>query len=476
MTTKRNQPCPCGSGKRYKNCCAVRQNNLPASASKKELACSLVDQGNVMLGEEKHEEALKLYQEALAMYPEYARAHYNIGVVLKLLGQMEKAAASYEKALLIEPEDIEALNNLGVILRGLGRLEEAAAKYRMALAIKPENAETHNNLGVLLRKLGRIEEAAASYEQALAIRPEYAEVSNNKGVILNAQGRIEEAISCFKKALALRPDFPQAQTHLAIIAWVNGDWDECRNYLDHISNSTEKLSGEDIKFVSPYFNFLDRLLTYRGLNPARYVKDKNLPIIYVVGDSHCLSTANTKINFKGAKYLAEAKIVIGCKAWHLANKNNNIFKYEFEKRIESTPAGATAILMFGEIDCRLEEGIIKHFKKNNVNLAESIIALVNDYFEYILRIVNHRNIFPIICNVPARFIEQGLVSDTDKKLLDEVLAKFNQALEDNAVKRQLTLLDVYTFSKINGGETNNGCHIDNNHLRPSVFQYLIKDL
>ena len=114
-------------------------------------------------------------------------------------------------------------------------------------------------------------------------------------------------------------------------------------------------------------------------------------------------------------YLAEAKIVIGCKAWHLGNKDKNSYKYEFEKTIESIPAGATTILMFGEIDCRLKEGIIKNHKKNNTNLTESIITLVDNYFNYILRVLTDRNIFPIICNVPANHIEQEPSSYTATK-------------------------------------------------------------
>ena len=30
METSRNQPCPCGSGKKYKRCCAVRERLVPA--------------------------------------------------------------------------------------------------------------------------------------------------------------------------------------------------------------------------------------------------------------------------------------------------------------------------------------------------------------------------------------------------------------------------------------------------------------
>ncbi|MCK4838957.1 MAG: tetratricopeptide repeat protein, partial [Desulfobulbaceae bacterium] len=313
-------------------------------------------------------------------------------------------------------------------------------------------------------------------EKALAIKPELAEAHHNLGLIRKAQGMVPEAVACFKEALSCKPDYPSPATHLAIIAWVNGELPACRNYLEQISGTAEKLSGAELKFVTAYRNFLDRLLKYRDSNATRYMKDEDLPTIYVVGDSHCLSVANTTVNFNSIDYLAEAKIVIGCKAWHLGNNDNNRFKYDLEKSIESIPFGAKVILMFGEIDCRPEEGIIKHYKKSNVNLAESIIALVANYFNYILRVVKARGIVPIICNVPVQLLGPDVVSVPDKNLSDKVLEIFNRALADNAARKQITLLDVYSFSKTHGGETDSGCHIDNHHLKPSVVGDLLKAL
>lgn len=177
MTIKRNQLCQCGSGKRYKMCCATI--NLVSHFSLEEVACPLVDRGNKLLSEKKYPEALKLYQEALSVFPEYARAHYNIGVLHGKLGQMEAAASSYEKSLDIEPEDFDALNNLGVSLRKLGQLEEAFSCYSRALAITPGDAVLHNNLGLFFHKKGFFEEACTHFRQALSLKPDYFEAHSN---------------------------------------------------------------------------------------------------------------------------------------------------------------------------------------------------------------------------------------------------------------------------------------------------------
>ncbi|MEN8134132.1 MAG: tetratricopeptide repeat protein [Thermodesulfobacteriota bacterium] len=426
------------------------------------------------------EEAAEQFRKALQLRPGFVNAYYNLEktreTILEQSQPLPEKIGYYKKALSLEPNHPIALAGLGAALLAAGLLDESISTLRKLVKTAPDSAESYNHLGDALMQSGDIEEAAASYEQALAIKPKNPETYLDLGLTLYAQGRDTDAVACYKKSLTYKPDDPTTQTYLAIIAWINGDWKTCGNYLNLIANTTQRLTKKNNNFVTPYLNFLDKLLKYRETNATLYVKDNNLPTIYIVGDSHCLSAANTMMHFNGVDYLAKAKIIIGCKAWHLGNKDKNRFKYEFGKNIESIPPGATAIFMFGEIDCRIDEGIIKHYKKNNVNLTESIITLVDNYLNYVLRIVNSREIFPIICNTPARLLCKDSASDSDKKLQKNVLAKFNQALTDNVTKKHIPILDVYTSSNAQEGRPGSGCHIDGNHLWPSVFTHLIKEL
>ena len=170
--------------------------------------------GTTLHGLGELEEANSCYRKAVAIKPEYAEAHFNLGNSLQELGRLEEAEACYVKAVAIKTEYAEAHFNLGNTLKELGRLEEAEASYIKAIAIKPEYAEVHTNLGNTLKKLGRLEEAEASYSKAIAIKPEFAEAHSNLGLTLQELGKLEEAEASYSKAIAIKPDYAEARSNL----------------------------------------------------------------------------------------------------------------------------------------------------------------------------------------------------------------------------------------------------------------------
>lgn len=473
MVTKRNQACPCGSGKRYKKCCALQQHHYTPSVSQR--ASSLVSEGINLAEQGRFEQALGLYQKALALNPEDSSIYFNLGGLFRELGQIEKAADSYEKALSLHPDDAEGNILLGLLYTQLRRAKDAEACYKKAFTFEPNTPEGCLQFAKFLSNFGWVAEVEALYRRALLLKPEDAEARCNLGASLMLQGKMKEAGASFREALVVQPDYPKVQIFLAIIAWLEGDWEAGRECLNLTFNTSNRIDKYDAKFIGPYYYLLDRLLEYKEAHSYDYVNEKDLPVLYVVGDSHTLSIANTKINFRGIDYCAKGKIIIGCKAWHLGNDEKNKYKYSFEKAIESIPVGATIIINIGEIDCRRDEGIIKKHKITGKNLTEATRSLVINYIDYLVKVCSLRDIKPLICNIPVRLIGEDELSDNEKEMLATVLNKFNQTLADTCVNRQIQILDVNKLSKNNDGTPRSECHLDNFHLLPSVFEQLIRE-
>jgi tetratricopeptide (TPR) repeat protein len=223
----RNDPCPCGSGKKYKRCCL----GSPTAAETGELSLFSGTGRDV-----------ELESRSLALIGKYP----NSGILWKALGQSlqkqgKDARQALHRATKLLPDDAEAHSNLGAALRGFGQLDDAVRAYRRALALNPELAVTHGNLGNALRDLGQIDLAIASYRRALQIEPDLADVHNNLGNVLHDLGRLDEAVTCYRRALQINPGHIDAQSNLGSVLMHLGRVDEAEAFL---SRAIELSSGE----------------------------------------------------------------------------------------------------------------------------------------------------------------------------------------------------------------------------------------
>jgi DNA-binding transcriptional MerR regulator len=103
--------------------------------------------------------AIDAYEKALALEPELADAHVNIGRLLHMSGERGRAEPHYREAVKQDPDDPTPHYNLGVLLEELGRKDEAVLAYRQAILRDPDFADAHCNLGLLLESTGNRTEA-----------------------------------------------------------------------------------------------------------------------------------------------------------------------------------------------------------------------------------------------------------------------------------------------------------------------------
>lgn len=100
----------------------------------------------LLLEETDFDAAMKKYDEALELAPEFVEAHVNLGRLYHERDDYLSAEAHYRMALEVRPSDSLALFNLAVALEDQARLEEAVAHYEMALAHDPSLTDAHYNL------------------------------------------------------------------------------------------------------------------------------------------------------------------------------------------------------------------------------------------------------------------------------------------------------------------------------------------
>ena len=168
----------------------------------------------ILIKTTKLSEAVVAGKRAILINPEDAEAHSNLGLTLKMQGNLEAAVKSFEQAINLKKENAEAFNDLGITLKELGRLEEAETSYRKAISYKSNFAEAYNNLSITLKELDRLDEAEASSRQAIVLKPDYANAYNNLGIALKEQDKLKEAEVRYKQAIELKPDYAEAHNNL----------------------------------------------------------------------------------------------------------------------------------------------------------------------------------------------------------------------------------------------------------------------
>jgi len=238
----RNDPCPCGSGKKYKRCCGLERTRASSQMpGTRELGAlvTLVQQGRLSEAElsarallerypragmlwkilgvsrlRQGKDALEELRRTTDLMPEDAEAHANLGAALHDRGRWAEALESLERARMLNPNDVQTLVDCGNALRALGRSKEAIVLYRRALERHAGHAEARNNLGNALMDLGDCAEAAQCYRLALAIEPGSAQIHCNLGDAQRRLGLLDEALASSARAAHLDPTLTVAHKNL----------------------------------------------------------------------------------------------------------------------------------------------------------------------------------------------------------------------------------------------------------------------
>ena len=160
------------------------------------------------------DDAIAALRETVRLVPEHAEAHLRLGAALAASNRLEAAAESFHRAIQLKPDHPAAYVYLGNICAGLGKMKEAVDYYRRALKQQPDDLDTINNLGNALSELDKLPEAIDCYRRALQMQPGHFPTLQNLSIAYLDAGQPEKAETCAREALALKPDHAEAQFNL----------------------------------------------------------------------------------------------------------------------------------------------------------------------------------------------------------------------------------------------------------------------
>ena len=99
-------------------------------------------------------EAVRVYEEILALKPDHAPACINLGTIFYNQRDFGRAERMYRQATEADPEYALAFFDLGNVLDEMQRLHDAIAAYQAAIRLVPGYADAHYNLALAYERQG----------------------------------------------------------------------------------------------------------------------------------------------------------------------------------------------------------------------------------------------------------------------------------------------------------------------------------
>ena len=176
-------------------------------------AAAMFHLGKVRMQQGRHAEAAALFAASRRFDVDEAEADISEtleGNALVRAGRPDEAVPLFEAALARNPDNVEALNSLANQHARRGEPSKALPLYRRALVQRPNDPAILMNLGNAISFAGDDTAAIAAYGAAVAIRPADPTLLVNLAAALARVGRFDEAVVHLTTARRVDPANDQA--------------------------------------------------------------------------------------------------------------------------------------------------------------------------------------------------------------------------------------------------------------------------
>jgi tetratricopeptide (TPR) repeat protein len=198
------------------------------------------DEGTLLYNERHFAEAAAMFEKALPFAKEknvpvvLARMADAYGAAAKLdqtpdarKADQQKAVETYQKALALSPNEAILHNNLGSVYAEMGKVDDAKAEFQKAADANPSGASGYYyNLGVVMVNQGKMDDASVALKKATDLDPNNASAFYWYGMALMGKAEtkpdgsvvpVPGTIEAFQTYLKLQPNGQWAEAAKASI-------------------------------------------------------------------------------------------------------------------------------------------------------------------------------------------------------------------------------------------------------------------
>ena len=242
----RNEPCPCGSGKKYKRCCyGIEDTGIPNNESDIDTA---VDEALSLFTSSSQIEGENRIEEILKKCPHSSHAHYARGTMYAFQENYDAAINSFDEAIRLEPSCLEAYFNKAVACKHLLDVKNVIKSFQEVVKRGRPDDEMVINARQYLEDMEksilktdkvdlaqyisaydifdeaflRMENkewqgAMEGFKKCLEINKNHPQSWGNLGICLAMLGKKEESLKAFNMALAIDPSYSPAKINRILV-------------------------------------------------------------------------------------------------------------------------------------------------------------------------------------------------------------------------------------------------------------------
>ena len=175
---------------------------------------------------QRYDEAIPLYEQAIAADGSFGRAYSGWALALFYLGRVDQATALWERALteMDSMTERERFRTLGLYYVAVaGDYKKAVESYQTLVDKYPADNTGHNNMAISYYFMLDFQKAMESAAKGLAIYPTNMTVKSNYAIFAMLAGEFEVALATAEEILAEDPGLWKAWLPVAMARLAAGD-------------------------------------------------------------------------------------------------------------------------------------------------------------------------------------------------------------------------------------------------------------
>jgi tetratricopeptide (TPR) repeat protein len=163
-------------------------------------ALALLERGREAYRANRDEEAIEHFRRAAELSPDFAEAHYRLGLAYNATKQTEEAdkafteaVKAYQKIIKEEPKNSDAYYFLGISYENLGKYDEAVKALKESVKnAEQESDDKYYELASAHYKIAQYDESVKALNKTLEINPDHFPAQELLEAARNSAKRVAE--------------------------------------------------------------------------------------------------------------------------------------------------------------------------------------------------------------------------------------------------------------------------------------------